>query len=227
MGGIIVDLVLLIIIIGNIVIGYKEGLVKILFNMFSSIIAIVFVFILYKPTTNFIMTYTHIPNSVEAAISDKVEILLNNGVEAQTNKASDNNTIMGILKSYTGDKIGNAIEQTTSNIAKTVSHEVTYKIISIFSFIILFAVIRLFLFALRNYIVWVAELPLINILNGFGGIIYGVIKGVLLVYVGLAVASLLLPIYGDTSIILAIRASHLGSIMFDNNIILNLIFKYV
>ena len=173
------------------------------------------------------MSYTHIPNSVEAAISDKVEILLNNGVEAQTNNASENNTIMGILKAYTGDKIGNVIEQTTENIAKTVSHEITYKIISIFSFIILFAVIRLLLFALRNYIIWIAELPLINILNGFGGVIYGIIKGVLLIYIGLAVISLLLPIYGDTSIVVAIRDSHLGSIMFNNNILLNLILKYV
>lgn len=227
MGGIIVDLVLLIIIVGNIIIGYKQGLVKILFNMFSSIIAIIFVFILYKPTTNFIMSYTHIPNSVETAISDKVQILLQNGIESQTNEISEGSSMMGILKSYIGDEMGTMVEQTTENIAKTLSHEITYKIISVFSFIILFAIIRLFLFALRNYIIWVAELPLINVLNGFGGVIYGVIKGVLLVYVGLAVVSLLLPIYGDTSIVTAIRASHLGSIMFNNNILLNLIFKYV
>ena len=52
--GIIVDVILFLVIAGNAVAGYKMGLTRVVFNIFSSLIAIILVFILYKPISNYI-----------------------------------------------------------------------------------------------------------------------------------------------------------------------------
>ena len=231
--GIIVDIVLIIILMGNAAIGYRKGLIKIAFNLLSSIIAIVFVFVFCKPTTNFIMEHTQIPNSIESTIGEKVEIIVQNSIaqgESQVqgqvdNKVNNSADIMNILKIFVGDELGSILQQTSNNIVQTLSHEITYKIISVLVFFGLFAIIRLLLFILRGYLEWIAELPLIDIVNSAGGMIYGVISGIFLIYVGLAIISLLMPIYGNTAIVGAIQESIIGNRMFNHNILLGIIFK--
>ena len=231
--GILVDIVLIIILMGNSAIGYRKGLIKIAFNLLSSIIAIIFVFVFCKPTTNYIMDHTQIPNSIESAISEKVEIIVQNGVaqaenqiQGQVDKDVQNSAdIMNILKIFIGDELGTIMQQASNNIVQTLSHEITYKIISIVVFFGLFAIIRLLLFILRGYMEWVADLPFLDIINSAGGMIYGVISGIFLIYMVLAIISLLMPVYGNTSIVIAIQESILGSRMFNNNILLGMIFK--
>ena len=61
--------------------------------------------------------------------------------------------------------------------------------------------------------------------NKSGGLIYGVIKGFLTIYVILAVFSMISPLISEWGIISAIQDSTLGNKMYNNNIILNLIIK--
>ena len=58
-----------------------------------------------------------------------------------------------------------------------------------------------------------------------GGLIYGVIKGFLLVYLILAILSVISPLVSSWGIMNAVEDSYLGSTMYNNNIILNLIIK--
>lgn len=231
--GILVDIVLIIILMGNAAIGYRKGLIKIAFNLLSSIIAIIFVLVFCKPTTNFIMEHTQIPNSIESAISEKVEIIVQNGViqtedqvQGQVDKEVQNSAdIMNILKIFIGDELGTILQQASNNIVQTLSHEITYKIISVVVFFGLFAIIRLLLFIIRGYMEWISDLPFLDIINSTGGMIYGIISGIFLIYMGLAIISLLMPVYGNTSIVIAIQESILGSRMFNHNILLGMIFK--
>ena len=231
--GIIVDIVLIIILIGNSAIGYRKGLIKIAFNLLSSIIAIIFVLVLCKPTTNYIMENTQIPNSIESAISEKVELIVQNGakqagnqVQGRVDKEVQNSAdIMNILKIFIGDDLGTILQQATNNIVKTISHEITYKIISVAVCFGLFVIIRLLLLILRGYMEWMADLPFLDIINSAGGMIYGIIDGVFWIYMGLAIVSLLIPIYGKTSIFIAIQESLLGGRMLNNNILLGMILK--
>lgn len=227
MGGIIIDVIILIMILGNAAMGYKKGLVKVAFKFLSSIIAFILVMILYKPTTNFIMNNTSIPNSIESTISEKVEILLQNGANQALQEKSEENYMIGMLKVFIGNDIGNIVEQATSNIVETISHEITYKIISTVVFFALFAIVRLILYALKGYLEWIADLPVLDVINGTGGMIYGVVRGFFIVYIGLAIVSLFMPIFGDTVLITAVETSLIGSKMFHNNILLNLIFKFL
>ena len=223
MSGIIVDVILFCIILGNAIITYKKGLVKVVFSLCSSIIAIVLVFILYKPITNFIINHTNTSQKLESAFEENVQSLFEKENIENTQELQNNH----ILKVLIGDKMGNLIEETTDNIVQYMSVEIAHKVINVIVFFALFIIIRLLLFMIRSYIELIANLPIIRIINHSGGMIYGIIKGFLLIYVIFAILSLIIPIIGDTSITVAIQNAPIGGKMFNHNILLNLIFKFL
>ena len=81
-----------------------------------------------------------------------------------------------------------------------------------------------FLLFIRFAAELIANLPVIRLFNKSGGLIYGVLKGFFIVYLLLAVFSLISPIIYEYGVIQAIQDSALGSGMYDNNLILNIFF---
>lgn len=132
-----------------------------------------------------------------------------------------------MLKVFIGDEMGNLIEETTDSVVQYMSVQISHKIISVIVFFALFTIIRLLLYIIRNYIELVANLPIIRVVNGSGGMVYGVIRGFFIIYITFALLSLIMPIVGNTIITEAIQKSLIGSKMFNHNIILNLIFKFL
>lgn len=57
-----------------------------------------------------------------------------------------------------------------------------------------------------------------------GGIIYGILEGLFIVYLALALAMAISAITGNTNILTFINESTIGKIMFNNNILLKIIF---
>ncbi len=222
--GIVVDVILFIIIAGNAVAGYKMGMTRVIFNIFSSLIAIILVFILYKPVSNYIFENTKMAQNLENAIVENLSGLLKNEEEtAETTNENTNN----MLAVFIGQDMNEIVQNTTDSIVTSAANQIAYKIISGAVFLILFAVIRIALYLLKNYADFLANLPFIRVINSSGGMIYGVIKGFLLVYVVLAIISFMMPMIGDTVIVQAVNEAWIGSKMFQSNIILNVIFKFL
>ncbi len=222
--GIVVDVILFIIIEGNAVAGYKMGITRVIFNIFSSLIAIILVFILYKPVSNYIFENTKMAQNLENAIVENLSGLLENEEKtAETTNEKANNMLAMFLEK----DINEMVQNTTDSIVANASRQIAYKIVSGAVFLILFAVIRLALYLLKNYADFLANLPFIRVINSSGGMIYGVIKGFLLVYVVFAIISFMMPMIGDTVIVQAINEAWIGSKMFQSNIILNVIFKFL
>lgn len=226
--GIIVDVILFLVIAGNAVAGYKMGLTRVVFNIFSSLIAIILVFILYKPISNYIYHNTKIGQNIEITIQEKLSGFLIEKTKEQNGAAMQKeNTKNDTIDIFLGEEVGQMIETASGDLVASVSNEISYKIISGVVFLVLFAVIRLALYVLKNYVDFLANLPFIRLINSSGGMIYGVIKGFLLVYVILAIISLMMPMISDTIVIQAINEAFIGSKMFKFNIILNVIFKFL
>lgn len=225
--GIIVDIILFFIIAGNAVIGYRKGLARVVFNICSSIIAIILVLILYKPTTNYIINNTGTAQKLETIFAENLGHLFEKE-ELEENEPQQNSEDMNsILKVFVGDEIGDLINETKDSVVKYVSSQISRKVISVIVFFALFAIIRLLLYVIRSYVEMVANLPIIRIFNGSGGMIYGVLKGFLIIYILFAIILLIVPIISDTGLINFIQKAPIGSKMFNNNIILNLIFKFL
>ena len=66
--GIVIDIVVIAILVLNIIIGYKKGLINVVFNILAFFIAIIITFILYKPVSNFIINNTEIDDKIKQTI---------------------------------------------------------------------------------------------------------------------------------------------------------------
>lgn len=194
----ILDLVILAVILLSTFIGYKRGLIKAALGLFSFIIALIISLLLYKPVSNFITTYTPIPDKIETHIEDRIS--------SSNEEETDN-----FISNYYND-IKNA---STSIIA----HNISNSIINIASVFIVFILARIILFFIKFSGELIAKLPLIKQFNHVGGFIYGLLIGFILIYAIFTIITVLAPVIDLNSVITLINKSIIGNIMYNNNII--------
>ncbi len=72
-----------------------------------------------------------------------------------------------------------------------------------------------FVTALANF---VAKLPILKQCNKLGGAIYGILRGLLIIYVALLIVNLIGEINPENKAVKAIEESTIGNIMSDNNL---------
>ena len=207
--GIIFDIVLIGIIIISTFIGYKRGLVNVIFNLCAFLIALIITIFLYTPITNFVIENTEFDEKIESVIIEK-------GVTNQ----DETSTEQGFLDNY----VSQSITDTKNDIVKSSATIIAQKVIGILVAIILFIVVRIILLFAKALINGIANLPIIKQLNEIGGLVYGILMGLIIVYVILAVLYFIISVNNTGTIANAINTSIITKILYSNNIILNIIF---
>ncbi|MCX4303853.1 MAG: CvpA family protein [Clostridia bacterium] len=223
-GGILIDLVIISIIISNAFWGYRRGLTGVMFKILTFIISIIIMFILYKPVSNAIIKNTELDEWITEKISQNIEgTTLKDGdlLEYDEENSTISKGMVDILNSFITD----ALKETTNNVVYYTASNIAYGMIRIGTMLILFMLSRFFLVFIRFAAEIIANLPIIKTFNKSGGLIYGVIKGFLIIYVVLAVFSIASPLIQDWGIIDAVQDSTLGSKMYNDNVIIKIVLK--
>lgn len=213
--GIIVDLIIIAVILLFVFIGYKKGLTGSLIKLVSFIIAMVLAFVLYKPVGNMIIENTNIDDNMQAKIIETF------GVEETQEKSQISTNML--------ENINNNIEQATqearNNIVETTAKETTTTIIYAVSSLVIYIVARFVLFIISLFAKGITSLPLIKQIDRVGGIIYGAVEGLIIIYIALSIISLISVVWVDNPVTMAVIKSPLGNTLYNNNIILKLLFK--
>ena len=210
---IIVDVVILGIILLCIIMGYVRGLTGSLIKIVSFVLSLIIAFVLFVPVSNLIMDNTTIDENLEQSIR---------GMIVGENTAEEQKMPEAITD-YISQQVEEAADNTKEAIADSTAAEVTVTIIKAGTWIGLFLIARILLIFLRFITSLIAKLPVIKQFDKLGGIVYGILEGLIIVYVLLAILSFLSPMLGE-SLINAINTSWEGSMMYNNNIILKIIF---
>ena len=211
--GIILDVIIVGIIALNIYLCYKKGLVNLAVGLIAVVAAIIISVIFYKPVTNLVAENTEFDESIENTI---IETFAPEGVDAGQVQ------YVGIL-SYLETEVGNAINDTKNEVVYETAGAMAEKILNLIVFIIIFTAVRVILFALTFVADAITSLPILKQLDDVGGILYGLIKALLIIYVVLAVVSLIVSFTANTAIADAISSSFVTKFFYDNNIILNIL----
>ena len=222
-GGLIADLVLISILVSTIYMGQKKGLVGVIFSIVSFIVAIAIVLFVYKPVAQMVIDKTDWDEKLTVMIEEK---LSGANVNSEGMIVQDASTSLsdGIVN-FINRTIQNSLDKTKETVIGTASGNIAIIMIKFGTMIVLFVVSKILLMFLKSVIELIAGLPFIRLFNEAGGIIYGVVKGFLIIYFVLAIASLLSPLISQWGIISAIEKSHIASRMYNNNILLNFIFS--
>lgn len=210
---IIVDLVILGIILLCVIVGYVRGLTGSLIKILSFVIAIVIAFILFIPISNLVINSTQIDEELEKSIREMI---------VQDNENKDEKMPEAITD-YIGQQIEQAADSAKETIADNTAREVSITIVKAGTWIILFILARVLLICLKFITGLIAKLPVIKQCDKLGGIIYGLIEGLILIYVLFAIISFVSPMTSGT-LVSAINQSYVGNIMYNNNLLLNIVF---
>ena len=209
---IIVDLVILAIFIICIIIGYVRGLPGSIIKILSFVLSIVIAFILFVPISNLIINNTQIDDNLEQSIR---EMIIGNNEEEQKMPEA--------ITDYIQQQVESASDSAKEAIADSTAREVSLTIVKAGTWIVLFIVARILLIFLRFITALIAKLPVIKQFDKLGGIIYGVIEGLIIIYVLLAIISFVSPMTNG-ALTNAIEQSYVGSMMYNNNLLLEIIF---
>lgn len=218
---IIIDLILIGIILLSTFLGYKKGLIGVAFKIVSFLIALIITLILFKPISNYIITNTDLAKNIENVIVEKLST-----TQIEDGKISEENTdLPNVVVNYINEGIQGTVNQAKDSVVKVVAHNLTETAINIIVMIGIFAITRLILLLAKTILEAISEIPIIKQFNEVGGIIYGIIRAILLIYIILAIISLIAPMLDKTTILTAINDSILTKILYNNNIILMIFFK--
>ena len=213
--GIILDIVLLAIFALSVFVGYKKGLIGVVFNLCAFLVSLVLTWILFTPVSNMIIKNTQIDDNIKNVIIEKGVIVVENN-----DKENEDNQINKYIQEYVSKPIkntaNNAVEETATIISK--------KVVAIGVAIGLFIVIRIVLIFLKFIAEGIANLPIIKQCNKAGGTLYGVIRGLFIVYIVLAILFFIMSINNAGVIADTINSSIISKYLYTHNIILDLIF---
>ena len=213
--GTVVDLIIVAVMLLFIFLGYKKGLTGSLIKLLSFVIAIVLAVILYKPVGNVVIENT--------TIDDNIRTSLNETFGVQENKQEEKNEEN--VPSSIMNNINKEIENATDEVKTNVIDETTKTVVYVGSAIVIFLAVKVVLLIVSLFTSQITKLPIIRQVDKIGGLAYGAIEGVVIVYAILAVISLTSVIWANNAVVMAIGKSTLGEMLYNNNIILNLLFK--
>lgn len=212
--GIILDVIIVAIIALNVYLCYKKGLVNLAVGLIAVVAAIILSVLFYKPVTNLIVENTQFDETLGNTI---IELLVPEGVDPSQVK------FVGVL-SYFQTEVENAVNGTENNVVYNTAGVMAQKIIGLIVFIGIFTVVRVALFALTFVADAITSLPILKQLDDVGGILYGLVKALLIIYLVLAIVSLIVSFTANTAIADAIASSFVTKFFYNNNILLNLVF---
>ena len=188
--GIVLDLIIVLLLVINIIIGYKKGLVEVVFNICAFIIALVVALILYKPVSNIVIKNTNIYGKIR-------ETIVNNNIEEEQSIVKD-------VQNKTKEQLADVI---------------SIKAVNIIVAIVLFIIARIVVILLKTVLEEIAEIPIIKQFNQIGGIGYGILKGLLLIYILVTLLFFVNAIVGNNKVSAVVEESFITKVLYENNII--------
>ncbi len=205
----IADIIIVLILATCIFFGVKRGLTGVIVKLLSIVISLILSLILFKPVSALIIDHTNIYNdlvtNIESSLNSKENM-------SEEEKSAEPNIII--------DSINKQMDTVKDNANDVIARSIAEVIINLMVIIILFILINIIMFFLKFIFGAIASLPIIKQLDKLGGFIYGIIEGLIIVYVVLAILSFV----NIQEVQLAIKTSYIASILYNNNLLLMLFF---
>lgn len=216
---IIIDLIILGLILLCVLLGYKKGLTKCVIKVLSFVIAIIIAVVLFKPISNFVINNTQIDDNIKNSIVEIVAV----DVEESGKVKEDSNLPKSIVNNI-NEKIENSVNETKATVINTVAEQISKTAVNVCVGIGIFIVARIALIFVSALSSLITDLPIIKQFDKLGGVIYGLLEALIIIFIIFAIISFISPIIEGSGIITAINKSILGSVFYNNNLLMNIIF---
>lgn len=205
-----VDTIIVSLLLYAVVQGFRRGFVQTFLQTVGWILAVVLGFVWYPHVLGFIKDNTGYYDSLRGKIAERIY--------EKTGDAAD--SAMTGIPEVIRDLLDNAVNAVTGAIADTLSISLTNLIFNIIGFLAVVLAIKIILMLFTLLFSKEKRGGLIGAMDGFLGLFVGGLRGMLIIYILLALMVPVSSLYGSSFITDQIDGSMFGSYLYDNNLIL-------
>lgn len=224
-----IDIVIAIIVLYNVVRGFSLGFIRSVMGIIGYVVA----FWISKEYHNTVATYllenfksvAKMKISLIRSIEEMLSKSLTEGTASMTGVTLEGSGIPFLEKLNVNDFV-NANSSTTTTI-NDVAVKISDFIISGIGAILVFLTVLLVIKIIGSVLNAIMELPILKGVNRFAGLLIGLIKGGLFVFVVMTLLAFLSPAIHDTVVMQTLYQSKVGIVFYNNNVILALINMYL
>lgn len=212
----ITDIIIIALIALGVFFGYKKGLVGILIGVASLILSIILAFVLQGPVSEYLYS-TPVGTSIESKVTEFVNDTLssenNENVDSEDNTKKENDFFSKVIQDATNSE----------DTVKEASKNITMFILKGITFIGIFILVRIICYILQMILNVVFDLPILHSVNKFGGMAINLVATLLKLWILLAAIQLISSVVAIDFIINLINQSYLTKLLYENNILLNIL----
>lgn len=205
----IIDIIVILLLVFSAYMGLKKGLVSVLVGLASLILAIVLGFVLQGPVSNYLYEDTSLGNNIEQNVVKLIDESTKSG------QTKDNNGIISMFEKIQKEQKANTLEQ--------FSKAVTMFILKGISFVIILIVVYIICLVLKTVLNLVFDLPLLNVVNKFGGLGINVIQTLAKIWIIFAIIYFVSPMLNLKTLPNMINQGSLSSTLYNNNFFVSII----
>lgn len=221
-----VDYVVIGIIFGFAMIGYARGFVYSVFKVASFFIAAFASIKFYPVVSRILMAGLHVDLIVKDMISKN---LVSNVYLGETSRKVGMEAVKDLVWSWGLPKpvediiiqnVSLKISNVAINVPEALSTSLATIIVNIMGIIIVFALVNFILIFVRSFLMGIAQLPIFKQINRLGGLTFGFLEGLIIVYVGFAILTLFSASSDFKPIFTSINSSVIAKQFYTNNLLL-------
>ena len=221
-----IDLIGILIVLICAFFAYKRGFVKTFFGFISTFVAIALAFALCNTGVQVIKDNTGIDEWLESTLTTALKPSFEEEIKNdETKQDSEENSMENALKDLP-ENIKNfvGLEEYKENAKNTVIENSKEVILKILSWVVIYLAVRIILFIICLVCNGIMSIPFLKQINNLTGLVLGIILGLFRIYVILAIISFIITIVPITPVVDAIKASLIIGFMYENNLLVSLIF---
>lgn len=203
-----IDIVLALVFGIFILLGYKTGLLRSIFRVFAFVFSLIIAYYLYSYLRDIIALGT-IGDNIRDLVKTKF-------IQPQVTNGTLN---LSALPEYMQSMVVMGQVELSDALTSFISNLV----INIFSFLSVFIITRILISIIGIIVKFVSRLPVIRFFDKIGGIIFGVLESILIIYIVLALVYAITPLRENPQTQTYISESVLTKTMYENNPLVDMV----
>lgn len=226
----VTDIVIVLLFIGFVVIGAKKGFLKKFVGLASGLVGLLLAFFFCSDFANLLIDKGFIYPSIQQNVYTNIFAVTNANPDSTIADILNNLGLPSIISDYIGPKIQTSVGSPEA-LATAISTEIAKMFMAVISFIMLFIIICLGVAILKLLISLLRKSVIIKVADGFLGVIFYGVMGIITIYLLLFVVSLVIQIpqlsafneFMKVDMQLETDAFRLSKYFYENNILSNLL----
>lgn len=244
--GLIIDIVAIGFLIVSALVAYYKGFVKTFFGFVSVVLSILLACCFSKPLATHIKNSTEIDEWIVESIvnvgqnteidlskdytilsGDNIsgEIVIENEADDTTQNALNDNKLIEFVETLP-ESVGEIIdfEEAKNQTILSIANKISDVVINILAWIIIYFAVRIIVAVITAIFDGIMNLPILKSINNLAGLVIGFIVGIFRIYLLLAIIYFITNVTNMAFFVNLIQTSGLIKAMYNNNLIINLIF---